>query len=75
MKWIRTEHKLPEDGQCCYVVFDHDDPGNTAVWFAQYKNGKWYGYERTGSEEQLLNGTAICWMLEPENPFATDSDV
>jgi len=75
MKWILTEFKLPADGQCCHVVFDHDEPGDTAVWFAEYRNGEWYGCERPEAEEHLLSGKAICWMPEPENPFATHQDV
>lgn len=75
MKWIRVEQKLPKDRQCCHVVFCHDYDGCTDVWFAEYRNGKWYGCERPGGEEHLLSGIAICWMPEPDNPFASHSDL
>ncbi|HEY8097957.1 MAG TPA: hypothetical protein VIE65_18010 [Methylobacter sp.] len=75
MKWILTEFKLPIDGQCCHVVFDHDDAGDTAVWWAQHKDGKWLGVDLPGNDVQELHGKAICWTPEPENPFATHQEV
>ena len=68
MPWIRTTHKPPKDLQCVYVVFEHE-LGSTAVWYAQYRDGRWFGYAFDSEGEQELNGEAICWQPEPENPF------
>jgi len=69
--WIRTQRRLPKDGQCCHVVFDHDDP-ETQVWFAKYEDGKWYGFCFDSEGVQELSGDAICWTPEPTNPFDDD---
>ena len=68
-KWILIEYKLPNDNQCCHVIFNHDDAGDTAIWWAQYRGSKWFGVDFPGNEETELVGQAICWTPEPENPF------
>lgn len=75
MKWIRTNHKLPKDGQCVFVVFEHE-PGSTATWYAQYKMGS--GLEQIFLMASYTNhclGRQFAGCLSQKTHFAMERKV
>ena len=67
MIWTSVNEKLPEEGQFVFVMFQHHpDCTDQALWFAQFKDGEWYGNE-LNFDKVKLEGVPICWCSIPKS--------
>lgn len=61
MSWISANEQLPDNDESVFVMFRHDsDYADETLWYAQFKEGAWYGNE-FGSGMVKLKGVPVRW--------------